>query len=248
LRDTDDEVTTFDGMVQLLKNSFGSANQKERFRAELRNRCRKPGETLQQLHQDIHRLFSLSYPGPTSDVGNIVARNCFLDALDDGAFHVRILERDPLTLDAALQIAVRLEAYDGCRGGQPRAMADRAVKPKEQYNRMVTGQSYPANSVEAVRPEEGDGAVFKDFGDSMRSCISQMTAFQSAMENQCKRLSQGGHGRQKQGGYKKNNAASTQGAQGVATSPVGNTMTVGGTAHNQPPSQQKSPGNKQPYF
>jgi len=54
-----------------------------------------------------------------------------------------------------------------------------------------------------------------------------MTAFQSEMEVQRKRLSEGGQAKQKQGGYKKNNFASSPRAQGVATSPAGNAMAVG---------------------
>jgi len=50
-------------VIQLLRNRFGCANQQERFRAELRTRRRRPGETVQDLFLDIVRLLSLSYPG-----------------------------------------------------------------------------------------------------------------------------------------------------------------------------------------
>jgi len=54
--------STVEGTIQLLRNRFGNINQQERFRAELKSRKRKPGESLQELYQDICRLMSLAYP------------------------------------------------------------------------------------------------------------------------------------------------------------------------------------------
>ena len=55
---------------------------------------------------------ALAYPGPTSALSEIVGRDAFLEALDNQKLRVRILEREPLTLDEALNAAVRLEAFD----------------------------------------------------------------------------------------------------------------------------------------
>jgi len=244
LWDTDDE-STYAGMVKLLRTRFGSVGQKERFRVELRNRCRKPGETIQHLYNDVRRLFSLSYPGQTSDYSSIVARDCFLDALGDDDFRIRILKKDPLNLDAALQLAVTFEAYDEGRSRQPKVGADRVAKTKESYSQQITGQNLQQVSSESVQSGVNEEAVLKLFEDTMQHCISQMSAFGSAVDNQRKRLNGGGQNRQKQGGYKKNGFGSSPQAQEVATSPVGNAMAVGGAAQPQQPLQQKSPGNKQ---
>ena len=72
-----ESCTTVKEIIGLLRNRFGNVNQAERFRAELRAR-RRPGESLQQLYQDVSRLMSLAYPGPTSDLSNIVARDACL--------------------------------------------------------------------------------------------------------------------------------------------------------------------------
>ena len=45
-----------DRNVALLKARFGSENQAERFRAELRSRQRPKGKSLQKLYQDVRRL------------------------------------------------------------------------------------------------------------------------------------------------------------------------------------------------
>ena len=70
-------------LIRLLRNRFGTSNQVERFRAELQTRKRRPGEQLQKLYNDICRLMSLAYPGPSSEIVNVVGREAFLEALGD---------------------------------------------------------------------------------------------------------------------------------------------------------------------
>jgi len=53
---------TLSELVRLLRERFGSTDQAERFRTELRTRRRRPNETLQSLYNDICKLMSLAYP------------------------------------------------------------------------------------------------------------------------------------------------------------------------------------------
>ena len=55
---------------------------------------------------------SLAYPGESSVLSDIVGREAFLEALDNQALRVRILEKEPKNLDDALNMASRLEAFD----------------------------------------------------------------------------------------------------------------------------------------
>jgi hypothetical protein len=106
------EVKSVDRILELLETRFGTGNRCEIYRLELKNRRRAPGEKLQVLYQDICRLMSLAYPDPNIDLVDLLARDFYLDALNDHSFKVRILEREPKTLDEALQISLKLEAYD----------------------------------------------------------------------------------------------------------------------------------------
>jgi hypothetical protein len=103
-------------LIDLLRTRFGNENQAERFRAELRSRKRRSGESLQILCQDVCRLMSLANHRPHSGLADIVGRDAFLDALDDHSLRVRILEKEPKNIDEALNIASRLGAYN--RSGQ----------------------------------------------------------------------------------------------------------------------------------
>jgi len=82
---------------------------------------------------------------------DIVSRNAFLDALDDPKLMVRIMEREPASLDEALSLACRLEAYDLCTGNSPNTVktdADFAgLKPK--YVKATSGDCRtPTQSVD----------------------------------------------------------------------------------------------------
>lgn len=81
----------------------------EKYRCELRTRRRRPGESLQCLHQDVQRLASLAFQGPWNEAVDIIARDSFIDALND-ELSAKIREREPETLDKAAKIAVRLES------------------------------------------------------------------------------------------------------------------------------------------
>jgi len=75
--------TALHGLVEMLKQRFGSADQAERFRAELWARRRGVDEDLQSLYNDVHRLMSLAYPGPNTALMDVVGREEFLNSLGD---------------------------------------------------------------------------------------------------------------------------------------------------------------------
>jgi hypothetical protein len=71
------KAATVDTVIKLLKSRFGNLYQQERYRAELKSRKRRPNESLQSLYIDISRLRSLAYPGLSSLLSEIVARDAF---------------------------------------------------------------------------------------------------------------------------------------------------------------------------
>ena len=98
-------------IIQILGNRFGNANQIERFRDELRGRRKKPGESFQSVYNDIMRLMSLAFPGKGGELYDIIARDAFLEALDDPALRVRILDQSPKDADEVLSHATRMLVY-----------------------------------------------------------------------------------------------------------------------------------------
>ena len=55
---------------------------------------------------------ALAYPGESGRLSEMMARDAFLTALDDIGLEVRVREHEPVDLDAALRLAIRLEVYN----------------------------------------------------------------------------------------------------------------------------------------
>jgi len=108
---------TYKELSQKVRQRWGSEGQEERYQSELRSRRRKKGETLQNLYQDIRRLMSLAYPGELSKFSESIAKDAFLNALDDVRLELRCREQEPKDLDAALRTALRFEQYERAVSG-----------------------------------------------------------------------------------------------------------------------------------
>ena len=143
-----DRHGTVADLIRLLRTRFGTEGQTERYRIELKGRRRRKNETLQSLYNDICRLISLSYPGQTGSLCDIVARDCFLQALDP-ELRMKIMERDPepATVEEALRIACRLEAVrrtaddDRVEEAKHREKNIRAVEVKAPASNETIGKS-----------------------------------------------------------------------------------------------------------
>jgi hypothetical protein len=97
-------------LLDLLRMRFGSDNQRERYRTELRTRRQRPGEPLQAVYQDIRRLLTLAFPGPSTETTEMIARDAFLDSLSDQELALKVRIHESKTLEDALNFATRLEA------------------------------------------------------------------------------------------------------------------------------------------
>ena len=98
-------------MIRALKERFGEANQSDKYRFELKSRKRRPNETLRNLHSDIRRLAALALPELDHKARETMACDYFIDALNDPNFALKVRERFPKDLDAALRVALQLEVW-----------------------------------------------------------------------------------------------------------------------------------------
>lgn len=112
LWDSDESVTSsLNRITKLLQNRFGGAARADKYRMELRSRKRQAGETLEKLHQDIRRYMALAFPDADQQTRETIACDYFIDAMGDPDFALKIRERNPKSLDAALLIAQQLEVW-----------------------------------------------------------------------------------------------------------------------------------------
>jgi len=125
------DKATEEQVLELLRHHFGHINQAERFRAELSMRKHKPVESVQELYNEIRRLLALSFPGESGGLYDIIGRDAFLAALDDPAMRVKVLEMQPSSMDDALTIVCRLQAYQALNSLDKSAGASPAVDDRK---------------------------------------------------------------------------------------------------------------------
>ena len=92
---------------------------------------------------------SLAYPGKSSVLSDIVGRDAFLEALDDQALRVRVLEKEPNKLGRRSHMASRLKAFDimGSTGQE-------AEKSKTRFARAAAGGTESTGSEGTKMSEE----------------------------------------------------------------------------------------------
>ena len=106
---------TFDELVARLRQRYGSKEQHEKFRHELRARRRKRDENLQELAQDIERLAALAYPDDPQATRDRFGIEAFIEAIGDPELICKIREREPPTIQCALSVAMKLEILHRAR-------------------------------------------------------------------------------------------------------------------------------------
>ena len=91
----------YDTLIEKLRNRFGSVNQSEIYRTQLKPRTRNKGETIQKLAQAIKKLVRQAYPGVKKDVIEMLSLDNFIDAITDSDIRMRVREPSPKSLDGA---------------------------------------------------------------------------------------------------------------------------------------------------
>jgi hypothetical protein len=108
---TDEVKNDFMRLTMSLTRRFNPENQSELYRVQLRNRVRLPDETLPELSQEIRRLVQLAYPAAPNQLIEMLAKDHFVDAVNDGEIRWRIFQSKVQDLDQATAAAVEIETY-----------------------------------------------------------------------------------------------------------------------------------------
>src|SRR6266581_1756787 len=123
LEDGNGVNASYRGLVERLKNRYGTEGQAPLFKMQLKSRKRGKNEPLATLYHDIRRLSIQAYPGLTLAQLDPFAVESFISALGDRELELRVRDKEPDSLDKAFQITMTAEAnakiYDSsdARGG-----------------------------------------------------------------------------------------------------------------------------------
>ena len=170
-----------------LNQRFGEENQAECFRAKLKVRKQGKDESLSSLMQDIRRMMILAYPDSSSELGKIMAKDCFLDAIYDKNLSLKVREHSPADLDAAFQLAVKFEAYAQLSG--PQKGEDKSRGSKVQTVAALDQNSFPPDgrSWNAFMASQNDLLMqLKSQGEQIMTLSRQVQSLASSSVPQSK--------------------------------------------------------------
>ena len=179
---------TLEDIMKLLQSRFGNRCKQEKFRNELKNRRRGPDESLQDFYLDICRLRTNAYDNdPNEKFPEIFFRNIFVDALGDRELRRAILIQEPVTMEAAYNVAMKLEAIDayqtpfrdGTRDKKKvRKLDQEFVDPVEflkvtETRTQVVGNQRVAELEELVRTQNAVISGMRQINESLKYESSQ---------------------------------------------------------------------------
>ena len=119
----------YEYLVSALTARFEPINQTELYRAQIKRILRKNSESAQELAQDIKHLIRLAYPQVTGDLRDQIARDCFIDALNEHEIEWSVYQGKPRSVDEATQLALEFEAF---QSGRKRSQMVRQCKGDNQ--------------------------------------------------------------------------------------------------------------------
>ena len=154
----------------------------------MKNRRRNPGESLQDFYLDLCRLRANAYDNdPKERFPDIYFRNIFVDALGDRELRRAILIQEPDTMEAAYNVAMKLEAIDayqtpfrdGTRIKQKLRQLDREfadspefLKETEKQSQVVGNQRW-SEIEEFMRAQNAAINKMRQITESLRQKSSQ---------------------------------------------------------------------------
>ena len=149
-------LNDYNRLVTALQARFDPVGRHELHRVELRNRQRKANESLSELADDIRIMVERVYPDLAAAARDRMAKDHFIDALNDSETRTRVLQMRTATLDEALAAAVELEALQ-----------------RAEKERFSTGKR--------VRELKVEGTSTKGLEDMVKEMAEQMKQMQMVL-------------------------------------------------------------------
>ena len=161
-----------------MEQRFAPRNQTESFKALLRTRRRKAGETLQTLAEEVWRLIRLAYPEADATTLDSMGRDRFLESLGDIELRHWIYQSKPRSLEEAITTGVEAEAYlkvERSSGEKVRAsggtMAEELAAMNKRMEVMAAGQSrLEATTAQLVSQVPTGGNKNRGNPDTPKTC------------------------------------------------------------------------------
>ena len=117
-----------------LEIRFGTAHQVELSRMRLKGRTQRRDESLPELAEDIERLTRCAYPDAAANMIEVLAKDQFIDALQNEDMRLRVRQSRPSTLRQTLEAALELESFELASRHRPRVVREAVLEDYEPEN------------------------------------------------------------------------------------------------------------------
>ena len=107
----DRRTRSYEALSEALEERFGDSRLADVYKAELRARQRKEGESIPALGQEIRHLVQYAYPGIGMEGVEELAIERFREALTNSDQRMSVHQSHPRNLEEAIQVAMDLEAW-----------------------------------------------------------------------------------------------------------------------------------------
>ena len=124
-------TVSYSALCQALDNRFGDNQSAELFKSLLRSRSRKPGESLQELAQDITQLVRRAYPEISRPGIEELAVERFREALPDHNQRMAVYHSKAKVLEQAVRAALDTESWQLSEKRRNPAARVRATQEEE---------------------------------------------------------------------------------------------------------------------
>ena len=123
-------------LKEALREKFVPKERVELHKAEFRARHRERDEKLPDLASSLRRLVSRAYPEAVPDLQDSLAKDQFINALEDREIRIKLRESGPKTLDEAVSRALQIEAMYEAESRRSKGRSVRVVQePSRSENR-----------------------------------------------------------------------------------------------------------------
>lgn len=174
---------TYENLVDRLRQRFGYQGQSETFRAQLFRYKQKPAQSLNDLVFEIRKLTSLSYPNQKdNETVEGIARDMFIQAIADPQLGLKVREREPVSLNDAFKLALRLDSFSKLSG------ADFTPHPSLPQFNGTDFSPHPSQTAERVRGGPETEFICRRFEEAMRAQTIAQEAFQKSVNDQIQRM------------------------------------------------------------
>ncbi|CAH3157892.1 unnamed protein product, partial [Porites lobata] len=133
----------YTGLKRALREKFVPKERIELHKAEFRARRRERDEKLPDLASSLRRLVGKAYPEAIPDLQDSLAKDQFIDALEDREIRMKIRESGPKTLDEAVSRALQIEAMYEAESRRTKGRSVRVIQEPAQDERTNVPQTGP---------------------------------------------------------------------------------------------------------